>query len=47
MEKENTTHVCIVCGYTHSDEDGTKWEDLPEDYSCPECGCGKEDYVEA
>ena len=21
-----------------------KWEDLPEDFECPECGCGKEDY---
>jgi rubredoxin len=23
-----------------------KWEDLPDDFECPECGVGKEDYVE-
>ena len=21
-----------------------EWEDLPVDFACPECGCGKEDY---
>jgi rubredoxin len=20
------------------------WETLPDDFVCPECGCGKEDY---
>ncbi len=46
-------YVCTVCGYTYDedlgDEDlgiepGTKWEDLPEDFTCPECGVGKEDF---
>ena len=23
---------------------GTKWEDLPEDWECPDCGAEKEDF---
>jgi rubredoxin-NAD+ reductase len=23
---------------------GTRWEDLPADWSCPECGATKEDF---
>lgn len=46
-------YVCTVCGYVYDeaagDPDngiapGTKWEDLPEDYQCPLCGVGKEDF---
>ena len=25
-------------------EPGTKWEDVPEDWICPDCGVGKEDF---
>ena len=25
-------------------EPGTRWEDVPEDWLCPECGVGKEDF---
>ena len=44
---------CIVCGWIcdeekgHPDdgiEPGTRWEDVPEDWVCPECGVGKEDF---
>ena len=44
---------CIVCGWIYDeaegfDEDGippgTPWEDIPEDFICPECGVGKEDF---
>jgi rubredoxin len=37
-------HVCLVCGHIHDDETEGQWETLPEDFECPECGCGKEDY---
>lgn len=46
---------CKVCGYVYDeaigDPDngiapGTKREDLPEDYTCPLCGVGKEDFEE-
>ena len=48
-------YVCTVCGYVYDeaagDPDngiapGTKWEDVPEDFTCPLCGVGKEDFEE-
>lgn len=43
-------YICEVCGYVY-DEDagipeeniaaGTKFEDLPADFVCPECGVDK------
>ncbi len=44
---------CSVCGWTYDeskgwpDDDiapGTRWEDIPEDWMCPECGVGKSDF---
>lgn len=44
---------CIVCGWVYDEakgwpedgiEPGTRWEDIPEDWLCPECGVGKEDF---
>ncbi len=44
---------CTVCGYVYDPEvgdpdsgiePGTAFEDLPEDWVCPECGVGKEDF---
>lgn len=46
--------VCITCGFVfdealglpeHGVPAGTRFEDLPEDWLCPECGSGK-DYFE-
>ncbi len=46
-------YKCNICGYIYdpetgdSDSDigpGTAFEDLPEDWVCPECGVGKEDF---
>jgi rubredoxin len=39
-------HVCIVCGHVHDEAVEGKWAELPADFLCPECGCGKEDYQE-
>ena len=49
-------YVCDVCGWEY-DEDlglpeqgiapGTKLEDLPEDFECPLCGVGKDQFSEA
>ena len=48
-------YVCTVCGWEYDpaigDEDagiepGTAWEDLPEDFSCPLCGVGKDQFEE-
>lgn len=44
---------CLVCGLIYDEakgwpEDGiaagTRWEDVPEDWLCPDCGVGKEDF---
>ncbi len=46
---------CTVCGYVYDpkvgDPDngiapGTKFEDLPEDWVCPECGAEKSQFEE-
>lgn len=38
-------YVCNVCGFVYDEEaEGVKWEDLPEDYVCPLCGVGKDDF---
>jgi len=35
-------YVCAVCGYEY---DGNEpFEDLPEDYACPVCGVGKDQF---
>jgi rubredoxin len=39
-------HVCIICGHEHNEELEGKWDDLPEDFPCPECGGFKSDYEE-
>lgn len=36
-------YKCTVCDYIYDEEkEGTKWDDLPDDYMCPECGVGKD-----
>jgi rubredoxin len=46
-------YVCSVCGYIYDeaagDPDngiaaGTKWEALPDDFVCPLCGVGKDQF---
>ena len=37
-------YVCVVCGHVHNEETEGTWEELPEDFLCPECGCGKDEY---
>ena len=49
MEK----YVCTVCGYVYDPEagdpdngvePGASFENIPEDWVCPLCGAGKEDF---
>lgn len=46
---------CVVCSYVYDPYEGdpeadigpgTPFEELPDDYVCPVCGVGKEDFVE-
>ena len=41
-------YVCGICGYVYDEEEeGVKFEDLPEEYVCPLCGVGKENFEPA
>lgn len=46
-------YVCDICGYIYDPEvgdplrrgsSGTAFEDIPDDWVCPLCGVGKEDF---
>ena len=48
--------VCTICGYEYDPEvgdpdagvePGTAFEDLPEDWVCPDCGVGKDMFEKA
>ena len=41
--------VCTVCGYEYNPEEngGVKFEDLPDDWTCPLCGVGKDQFSKA
>ncbi len=40
-------YVCQLCGYVYDEEaEGVKWENLPEDWVCPLCGVGKDQFQE-
>ena len=45
--------ICTLCGWIYDPsigdpeegiEPGTAWEDVPEDWVCPECGATKDDF---
>lgn len=46
-------YLCLLCGFIYDEEQGwpedgiapgTRWEDVPENWCCPECGASKEDF---
>ena len=41
--------VCTVCGYEYDPEEngGISFEDLPDDWTCPLCGVGKDQFEKA
>ena len=48
-QKGKTTmqkYVCRVCGYVYdpADNDNVAFEDLPDDWTCPMCGVGKDQF---
>lgn len=49
-------YECNVCGYVYDPEEGdldagisqgTSFEDLPDDWACPVCGAGKDQFSPA
>jgi len=47
------TWMCLICGFVYEEAEGlpeegvppgTRWEDVPMNWTCPECGARKEDF---
>jgi rubredoxin len=47
------TYMCLICGFIYDEAagvpdegiaPGTRWEDVPMNWTCPECGARKEDF---
>lgn len=45
--------MCVVCGYIYDEAEGvpeegiapgTRWEDVPDTWTCPDCGTTKDDF---
>jgi rubredoxin len=45
--------MCLICGFVYDEAaglpeeglpPGTRWEDVPINWTCPECGARKEDF---
>lgn len=54
-ERSMKKYECEACGYVYDPEKGdpdngvepgTAFEDLPDDWVCPDCGVGKEEFTE-
>jgi rubredoxin len=52
-DNEYKVWMCIICGWIYEEEKGapeeglkpgTRWDDVPEDFICPDCGASKEDF---
>jgi rubredoxin len=46
-------YECVICGYIYDEAEGipddgipagTRWDDIPEDWECPDCGISKADF---
>lgn len=46
-------YICLMCGFVYDEEAGwpedgivagTAWEDVPDDWLCPDCGATKADF---
>lgn len=52
-DNDYKTYMCVVCGFLYREEEGspehgiapkTRWEEVPADWTCPDCGVGKADF---
>ena len=46
-------YECVICGFIYNEAEGipddgippgTRWDDIPEDWECPDCGISKADF---
>ena len=51
--KVHKAYMCLICGFIYDEAaglpdegiaPGTPWEDVPVNWTCPECGARKEDF---
>lgn len=51
--KRHSRWVCVICGFTYDEAaglpeegipPGTRWEDVPDTWACPECGAVKAEF---
>lgn len=47
------TYQCVVCGFVYDESigmpeegipAGTRWNDIPDNWECPDCGVSKADF---
>ena len=47
------SYMCVICGFVYEEENGhpesgiapgTRWEDVPINWVCPDCGAGREEF---
>lgn len=50
---EYKTYMCLICGFIYDEAAGlpgegipagTRWEDVPPNWTCPECEARKDDF---
>ena len=53
LEMTMKSYMCVICGHVYEEENGdpasgiapgTRWDDVPLSWRCPDCGAGKEDF---
>jgi rubredoxin len=53
LNTEYKTYMCLICGWLYDEASGapeeglapgTRWEDVPVNWTCPECNARKEDF---
>lgn len=46
-------YICLLCGFMYDEAEGwpqdgipagTRWEDISDDWTCPDCGAMKSDF---
>jgi rubredoxin len=46
-------YMCVICGFVYDEAKGlpeegfppgTRWEDIPMNWVCPDCGAGKDEF---
>ncbi len=47
------SYLCVICGFIYDEAKGlpeegfppgTRWEDIPLNWVCPDCGAAKDDF---